>query len=288
MAGRAAAAQVYPEMLCEAIRRGVVKQKKFESSSRATTGKLSYLGLKSFGRHACDLQGSSADKVENLISTSMSEGTHRPTGDYPSHWIDYWHEEDRGDDHRGVRPQIGVTLLQKEMDGLAFKSGYEVAWDDVTNAELIPELVKKAREVEMGYFAKWGVYEYATHADQQRTMGKIIGVRWVDVNKGDSEEPEYRSRLVGREFNVGKDDALYAATPPLEALRLIISHAATYPDGGPQRVIMINDVRRAYFYAKITRDVYIELPKEDPKLRYQRRGQGLAGDVECTSRRDWI
>ena len=127
----------------------------------------------------------------------------------------------------------------------------------------------------MGYFAKLGVYDYATHADQQMTMGKIIGVRWVDVNKGDSEEPEYRSRLVGREFNVGKDDALYAATPPLEALRLIISHAATYPEGGPPRVIMINDVRRAYFYAKITRDVYIELPKEDPKY-----GTGLLGKLK--------
>ena len=44
---------------------------------------------------------------------------------------------------------------------------------------------------------------------------------------------------------------------PLEALRLIVSHAATYPDSGPQRVIMINDVRRDYFYVKITKDVYI-------------------------------
>ena len=53
MAGRAAAAQVYPEMLCDAICRGVVKQKNFESASRVTTGRLSYLGLKSFGRHVC-------------------------------------------------------------------------------------------------------------------------------------------------------------------------------------------------------------------------------------------
>jgi len=102
----------------------------------------------------------------------------------------------------------------------------------------------------------------------------MIGVRCVDVNKGDSEEPEYRSRLVGREFAIGKDDALYAATPPLEALRIIISHAATYPDEGPERVIMINDVRRAYFYAKINRVVFIELPKEDPKY-----GTGLLGKL---------
>ena len=65
----------------------------------------------------------------------MQDGTHRPTGEYPSNLLDYWHEEDGGDDSRGVRPQIGVTLLKKEMDGLSFKGGYEVGWDDVTNAE---------------------------------------------------------------------------------------------------------------------------------------------------------
>ena len=185
---------------------------------------------------------------------------------------------------------MGVTILQKEMDGLSYKGGYEVAWDDATNAELIPDLVKQARQVEMGYFQKLGVYDYATVSEQQQCMGKIIGVRWADVNKGDSEDPEYRSRLVGREFAVGN---VYAATPPLEALRIIISHAATYPESGPERVIMINDVRRAYFYAKIQRDVFIELPKEDPKygtgllgkfqlclLWNQGCSQGLAGDIE--------
>ena len=73
---------------------------------------------------------------------------------------------------------------------------------------------------------------------------------------------------------MGKDDAWYAATQPLEAIRIIISHAATNAEKGPERVIMINDVRRAYFYAKINRDVYIELPKEDPKF-----GTGLLGKL---------
>ena len=82
-----------------------------------------------------------------------------------------------------MRPQVGPR-----------SAGYKVAWDDVTNAQLLPELIKKAREVEMGYFTKLGVFEYATHAQQQQqTLGKIIGVRWVDVNKGDSEEPKYTS-----------------------------------------------------------------------------------------------
>ena len=133
------------------------------------------------------------------------------------------------------------------MDWLTFKGGYEVAWDDVTNADFLPDLVRQAREVEMDYFPKLGVYEYATTAQQQQALGKIIGVRWVDVNQGDSEEPGCRSRLVGRMFAVGRDDALYPAIPPLDGLRIIISHAATHPDSGPQRVIMIIDVRRADF-----------------------------------------
>ena len=86
------------------------------------------------------------------------------------------------------------------MDGLSYKNGHETAWDDVTNAILVPDLVKKAREVEMGYFTKLGVYEHVDKSHQLLTGGKVIGVRWVDVNKGDSADPEYRSRLVGRDF----------------------------------------------------------------------------------------
>ena len=62
---------------------------------------------------------------------------------------------------------------------------------------------------------------------------------------------------MGREFNLGKDDTLYASTPPLEALRIIVSYAATHSEDGHERMVMVNDVRRAYFYAKIQRDVYI-------------------------------
>ena len=137
-----------------------------------------------------DLQGSSRNAIVHILSTTMQDGTHRPTGEYPRNLLDYWHEEDGGDDSRGARPQIGVTLLKKEMDGLSFKGGYGVAWDDETNAELIPELIKNARQVEMGYFKKLGVYDYATKAEQQLSGGVIIGVRWVDVSKGDSEDPE--------------------------------------------------------------------------------------------------
>ena len=114
----------------------------------------------------------------------------------------------------------------------------------------------------MRYFDKLKVYDRIPRSDMLKKGGKTIGTRWVDVNKGDKVDTNYRSRLVGQEFDRGRDDALYASTPPLEALRLILSYAATNV-AGERRKIMVNDVRRAYFYAKAMRDIYIELLAED-------------------------
>ena len=100
----------------------------------------------------------------------------------------------------------------------------------------------------MEYFEKLKAYDRVPRADIKRTGGKFIGTRWVDINKGGAANRNDRSRLFGREFNVGKDDSLYASTPPLEALRVVVSHAAT--EAEPQqarRDVMVYDVRRAYF-----------------------------------------
>ena len=52
-------------------------------------------------------------------------------------------------------------------------------------------------------------------------------IKWVDVNKGDKVHPNYRSRIVAKEFNVGKREDLFAATPPLEAKKMLFSMAVT-------------------------------------------------------------
>ena len=74
--------------------------------------------------------------------------------------------------------------------------------------------------------------------------------------------------MVGKEFNDKVIDGLFAATPPLEALRLLLSWAATgaivepsLDDGGPKS-IMIADVSRAFFEAPARRDICVELPPE--------------------------
>ena len=96
----------------------------------------------------------------------------------------------------------------------------------------------------------------------QRNSWKIIPTRWIDINKGDDQQPNYRSRLVAKEFNTGSAEGLFAATPPLEALRLLLSDAASPSESDDGNVIMVNDVARAFFEAPVQRTVCVELPPE--------------------------
>ena len=259
---RAAGAQVYPEKLCKAIVNGMLRQKEVDESNRISTKAMGRGQLSSFTRSLCiDLRRERSEaRVGNCSSVSRQEGVNRPVGDWPIDWVDTVHDEDGGEDVRGARPQTGVQVLREAMYGLVCRNTIWKAWDDVSGADLNVEDVKAARALEMTYFEKLGVYDRVSIDDMKKTGGKLIGTRWVDVNKGDSTNVDCRSRLVGREFNIGRDDALYAATPPLEALRIIVSDAATVAGEAEKREIMVNDVCRAYFYAKIERDVYIELP----------------------------
>ena len=142
-----------------------------------------------------------------------------------------------GADVIGDNPQDGRDMLHQMLGKLSQKDGSYMAWDDVSNVPLNPDLVKKARQVEMDFFKKMHVYDRVPRESQKKTGGKVIEVRWVDVNKGDEEKTDYRSRLVGQEFATHRDDSLYASTPPLEALRLVMSYAATIENDGNQRQI---------------------------------------------------
>ena len=42
----------------------------------------------------------------------------------------------------------------------------------------------------------------------------MIRTKWIDISKGDQERPNYRSRIVGMEFNDGEVGGLFAAPPP--------------------------------------------------------------------------
>ena len=89
-------------------------------------------------------------------------------------------------------------------------------WDDLSGKRLDPKLVKEARKEEMAEFRKHGVYAKVPIQQCWKETGKDpIGVRWVDISKGDDEEPEYRSRLVAQEINMDKRERTYLQRPHL-------------------------------------------------------------------------
>ena len=91
---------------------------------------------------------------------------------------------------------------------------------------------------------------------------KVVKWRWIVINKGDYTNPLLRSRYVGKEFNDGPLDGLFAGTPPLEAMRTLVSEAATMYEH-EDKVIEIDDVSRAFFEAVAIHNLCVELPEED-------------------------
>ena len=58
-----------------------------------------------------------------------------------------------------------------------------------------------------------GVYSKVPRAEATKIGAKVITTKWVDTNTGSEIEPNYRSRLVGRELNLSDRPDLFAATP---------------------------------------------------------------------------
>ena len=226
--GRARAAQVYPPQLCDAICRGLRIQINHDESGK-TVSKAMTIG-----------------ELSSIVGSARG---------YPQHWIDKYHEIDGTP--KGQEETDGVKILKEQLFKLGCRGGVMWARDDLTGSELNAKLVVEARDLEMQYFRSMRVYDKVPRAE---AYGKpTVRTMWIDVNKGDAANPQIRSRLVGKEFRVDEDPGLYAATPPLEALRVILSRAAN----NRNMKVMTNDVSRAYFNAPATRELYIELPKED-------------------------
>ena len=100
--------------------------------------------------------------------------------------------------------------------------------------------------------------------------------RWVDCNKGDAAKPDVRCRWVAKEVAYQHSDQLFAATPPLEALRLLVSEAATRAQpvgvsrcgGARRKKLIFLDAKKAHLHAPAVRDVCVELPPERARPGY--------------------
>ena len=147
--------------------------------------------------------------------------------------------------------------------------------DDITGQPLDPELVRAARAKELEYFESKRVWVKRPLEEARRRTGKPpVTVRWVDTNKGDDINPNVRSRLVARQIRQAGEEAIFAPTPPLEALRSVISYASTDfggrappvrdPESEQRMQISAIDISRAYFNASTdgSDPTYVMLPPE--------------------------
>ena len=180
-----------------------------------------------------------------------------------------------------VRKSLRVSMCQQgriRQDGSGIEFQHEISevnysqiYDDMSGKKLDGSQVQLARTEEMEEVKKHKVYVKVPIQQCYDETGKApIGTRWVDINKGDDVNIEYRSRLVAQElkkYSVAED--LFAATPPLEAKKILFSMAVTegigYTYGQKCNGMKIDfiDVRRAYFHADARRKVYVKLPPED-------------------------
>ena len=92
-----------------------------------------------------------------------------------------------------------------EIDWIGY--GEEKFYDAITAEELNPTLVILARAEEIEYYRTMKVYNKVPRAEVAMNGCKVITTRWFDVNKGDSANPNYRARLMGRELSRTKSSS---------------------------------------------------------------------------------
>ena len=142
-----------------------------------------------------------------------------------------------------------------------FKDGYK---DEYTTEMLPKEETKDAMYDELFYFCN-KVFRGVSYDEAMKgPEGKVVGCPWVNSNKGDAESPDVRCRSVAQEINRGYVcDDFYAATPPLEENKLLLSDWATKKHIRGQKLkLHFTDIRKAYFNGVPTRSLYVRLPPE--------------------------
>ena len=107
----------------------------------------------------------------------------------------------------------------------------------------------------MEYIRRHKMYTRVSRETCLRETGRApIKTGWAETDKGQPGKPNVRARWVAKEYNThARPELRVASTPPLEALKVVLSEIATGKRGG--KVVALVDVRRAYFYAPARRRV---------------------------------
>ena len=234
--GRAKACEVYPTGIIHAILRGLRRQ--MEHDNRWHEGEIGVV---------CDEEPDNTARPEWSWSNGGTWAGNAATSAGST--------ATRGG---GSDPSAGNSAA-----GAGSPAG-EVFVDQNTGLVLDPEAVRRAREDELAEVDKHGVWEKVPIAQCWEITGKKpIGVRWVDTDKGaGTGKQNIRCRLVAKEINTHRDENMFAAMPPGEAMRLMTSLAMSERNTRGTTKLAIIDVKRAHFHSPATREIYVDLPPE--------------------------
>ena len=114
--------------------------------------------------------------------------------------------------------------------------------DSVTGASLPSKLCEEAMQLEIKYMNEMNVCTPCEHGAMKEQGLTPIGTRWVFTNKGDTEHPFIRARLVAQEtkrttnMDLTDTSMTFAATPPVEGFRFVLSRAMTGEKRGTHRM----------------------------------------------------
>ena len=163
---------------------------------------------------------------------------------------------------RTVRPRLDMSALINE---LCERDVPEIDWEKLavdnssvydiyTGLKMDEEQVRAGRETEVKRMLEFEVYE---EVNEQQAHGKRIwNSAWLDSQK---RPGLVRSRLVVNQVRgASKREDVFAATPPLAAMRFILSRAASRGHG---RCLGLWDVSVAFFHATIEEEVFVRPPK---------------------------
>ena len=166
--------------------------------------------------------------------------------------------------------EIGVTCEEPNVLELdEYTEELLDVFDSISGMRLDPELLKVSRQVELDFMNRLGVYRKRPRTWATDRGIPVIPTKWVDVNKVDAKQPEYRSRLCA-EVLKRWDPTMpgsFASMGPLECVMFLFSKALMWKLGtsGPSaRKIIFLDASRAHCQADATSEMGIELPPEEP------------------------
>ena len=105
-------------------------------------------------------------------------------------------------------------------------------WDDNKGGWLDPELCAKARREEVEYVRRHKMHMRVLRQVFTRDGGTPIKTGWAETAQCQPAKPNVRARWVAKKYKTHAGPELYAWTPPLEVLKVVLSEIATGERGG--------------------------------------------------------